>query len=265
MNILSEVSKLSNHPNDAKIKDLLKAETDDIAYLKEPTWKNIQDELFPSQIKNPRKRRVGRLVAILSMAVITAVIWAGLTTTTGKALIQNLKDMFVPEKDIELRIEGGKEETHVELETNESLRYVIYVDKSRYKLIEGEASDKIVPNPALDDQYPEVSMEIIQKEVEEVEVIQDIKRELDDLDMELTDEEKIDTPFAGTKISAIGKSYTNEHGKTGTQWDTPVHRYYVTTKRSGQVFIVKQIYFLEAAEGHGARFNAMLETFEVVQ
>lgn len=251
---------------DEKITNLLKKETEDITKLKEKTWENIEHELFPARMVQTRYKKKRRFVAIISMAAVIAIVWAGLTTTTGQALIQNLKDMFVEEKDVELHIEGKKEPTHVELEANENLRYVIYVDQSRYKLLEGETSDKIVTDPALDDHYPEVSMEITRKEETTTEeVIQAIKQEINDLDMEITGEEVVDTPLEATKISAIGKGYTNEFGKTGTQWDTPVHRYYVTDDEGGQLFVIKSVYFLEAAEGHGARFSSMLETFEIVR
>lgn len=256
---------MENKRLDKEIRDHLEKETEHVTKLKDKTWENIQGELFPSKTVKSRKRVGRRFAAIISMAAAIAIVWAGLTTTTGQALIQNLKDMFVEEKDVELDIEGQKESTHVELEANEELRYVIYVDQSRYKLVEGETSDKIITDPPLEDSYPEVSMEITRKEgTDKEEVIQAIKQEIADLDMDITAEEVVDTPLHATKISAIGKGYTNEHGKTGTQWDTPVHRYYVTDDESGQFFVIKSVYFLEAAEGHGARFHSMLESFEIV-
>src|SRR5699024_2630063 len=127
------------------------------------------------------------------------------------------------------------------------------VDTSRYKMIETSTSDKIIPIEPLDNKYPEVSMEIVQTETSSETALNNIKQELQELDMNITIEDGINKPLKATFISAIGKGYTNEFGKTGTQWDTPVYQYFVTEEQSGQVFIIKQQYFLEAAEGHGAR------------
>ena len=50
----------------------------------------------------------------------------------------------------------------------------------------------------------------------------------------------------------------------GTQWDDEVVNYYLVDNTQGGTFIIKQKYFLEAAEGHGARFYHMLEEFVIV-
>src|SRR5699024_10118804 len=123
----------------------------------------------------------------------------------------------------------------------------------------------VVPNQALGEEYPEVSMEIIREEGITVdEMIHKMKQELSDLNMEIRQEEIVDTPIEGTVIRAIGEGYINEHGKTGPQWDTPIYKYYVINEYHGQFFVIKQKYFLEAAEGHGVRLDAMLESFEIV-
>lgn len=249
---------------DQVIVDILTKETNEATKLKDETWEQINHQLFSNQVVkgNFRKKRLAQMVVIA--AIITIVI-VSFSTSKGQAIIQNLKDMFVEEKDYEVELEGQKEKTHVELEANEELRYIIYVDQSRYKLIDGEESDLILPSPELGDDYPDVFMEIRHiRDTSITEIIQDIKQELSKLNMEITGEEKVDLPIEATLISAIGEGYTNEAGKTGPQWDTPVRNYYITNDKEGQFFVITEVYFLEASEGHGARFSQMLETFEVV-
>ena len=50
----------------------------------------------------------------------------------------------------------------------------------------------------------------------------------------------------------------------GTTWDAEQVDVYLVDDRQGGVFILVSRYFLEAAEGHGARFSDMIATFEVV-
>ena len=90
-----------------------------------------------------------------------------------------------------------------------------------------------------------------------------MEQEISDEGLEIERNEEVTTPLAATAITALGEERT-EHGKFGHQWDTPVHQYYVTQGENGYVFVIKQTYFLEAAEGHGSRFDQMLETFQVV-
>src|SRR5690625_7859311 len=90
-----------------------------------------------------------------------------------------MKEMFVPHKTIELDIEGQKENTDVDLETNEDLRYAIYIDTSRYKMVKGPVTDEIVPNEALGDEFPDVSMKITPKETTTETAIENIKEEIE--------------------------------------------------------------------------------------
>ena len=53
-------------------------------------------------------------------------------------------------------------------------------------------------------------------------------------------------------------------GSNGLTWDAEQAEVYLVDDRQGGVFILVSRYFLEAAEGHGARFADMIGTFEVV-
>lgn len=252
--------------DDQEIKDQLVKETAEVAKLKEDTWKKIENELTKDAKKKlKRNRKLKLFIRMAAMVLGITIIWISLTTSPGLALIQNIKDMFAPEKDVEIHLEGELESTHVELEANEALRYIIYIDKERYKLIEGETRDQIVMVEELEDDFPEVVMEIIPTEGTLEAAISMLKEEIKNLDMEITREGKVDEPLDAYEIGAIGKDTEGENGVLGKHWDTPVHQYYITNNKAGHFFIIKEKYFLEAAEGHGARFYYMLETFEVVE
>ena len=52
--------------------------------------------------------------------------------------------------------------------------------------------------------------------------------------------------------------------RNGQEWDSPVEvRDYISDEQGG-CFRITSRYFLEAAEGHGARFAAMVDTFTVI-
>ncbi|MBP2076354.1 hypothetical protein [Oceanobacillus polygoni] len=259
---------------DKKIELLLQQQTEEATHLKKETWNKISDELFQNSSPSgrtarskPKKKRKGLVVVGLSTAAVITLLLFGTLTDQGQAMFQNLKEMFVDEKQEEIELEGQKEETNVQLETNEELRYIIYVDEERYKMVEGEESDRIELIEPLEDRYPDVYMEITRiEDTTTEEVVAAIKAEIErDEKMELRREERVTEPIEAEMVQGMGLEYTNDAGKTGHQWDTPIHRYYVTDEDEGQVFVIKQVYFLEAAEGHGARFHYMLESFKVVK
>ncbi|WP_339226372.1 hypothetical protein NSQ77_12650 [Oceanobacillus sp. FSL K6-2867] len=259
---------------DKKIELLLQQQTEEATHLKEETWNKISDELFHNSSasshtvrKKLNKKWRGLVVVGLSTAAVITILLFGTLTDQGQAMFRNLKEMFVEEKQEEIELEGQKEETNVQLETNEELRYIIYVDEERYKMVEGEESDRIELIEPLEDRYPDVYMEITRvDDTTTNEVVAAIKAEIEnDKEMELRREERVTEPIEAEMIQGMGLEYTNDAGKTGHQWDTPIHRYYVTDEDEGQVFVIKQVYFLEAAEGHGARFHYMLESFKVVK
>ena len=256
----------NNKHVDEKLKKALLKQTEIEPELKNQTWDNISQELFSSDPPRKMAKRRKKLIAGVAAAAFIMFLTIGLMTETGQAMIQNLRDLFLDEKEEEIEIEGQKEQSNVQLETNEELRYVIYLDDERYRMEEGDDRDRIVTKEPLDDMYPDVYMEIWREEETTTEaVLDELKEILGREGLEITEEARVEEPLEAEMIQGMGEEATNEHGNTGQQWDTPIHRYYVTDTEEEQVFIIKQAYFLEAAEGHGARFDYMLESFEVVK
>lgn len=82
---------------------------------------------------------------------------------------------------------------------------------------------------------------------------------------------------AASRHSELEEAYTNvseitqiDHpnglyisSSSGNTWDSPVCETYFIDSGQGGIFVISSQYFMEATEGHGTRFAAMVSTFEV--
>lgn len=192
------------------------------------------------------------------IAIAAAIfIFFMLQTKQDTAFISPIKNVFVPEKEITQSIEGQDETTEVTLHEGTNVEYIIYIDESRYKIEKGQEMDVITPSDSLPDQYPPVSLEITQIEDKKAEdVLQEFEANLKKEFPRLLPAEKVTEPVEGYLL----------HGIIDSEDPTSkvVHAYVISNGKNGS-FILQENYFLEAAEGHGARFYHMLESFEIVE
>lgn len=225
--------------------------------IKEEVWDGLEQQLFSEDkgaVKKLKKRN--RLIPIL-VAVAAAILLAfSLQTETGSAFIKGIKDMFVPEKEIIQNIEGQDEETDVNLNVGANSDYIIYIDEENYKMIQGEDADIITTKEPLPERYPEVSMEIRQFPNDlPADLVKKVEADLKKDFPELREIEEVTEPVEGYLL----------HGLNGQDWDAKVvHTYVISNGKEGS-FVITGKYFLEAAEGHGARFHHMLKSFEIVE
>lgn len=240
---------------DEQIKRELEQHTDtDVRDLKDDIWNEINKELFEGRREVvKRKKRWAPAVLIVAAALVLAFT---LQTEPGLALIKGVKDMFVPEKEIIQSIEGQDEPTEVHLNEGKGSEYIIYVDESRYKMSKGENSDVITTIEPLPEKYPEVSMEIKQYPSDKPEeLVKELEEKLKVDFPELRDVETVSDPVEGFWL----------HGLTESTWDGKVIDVYVISNGKDGSFVITERYFLEAAEGHGARFYHMLQSFEIIE
>lgn len=246
---------------DKRATDELHARTDkDLQVLKDQIWQELEQELFSedpikrSEVKKLKKKNYAiPLIITIAAGLLIAL---SLQTDTGSAFVKEIKEMFVPEKQIIQNIEGMDEETEVQLNEGNDSEYIIYVDETRYKLTNGENSDVITTINPLPENYPEVTMEIRQVADEKPDVlVNTIEAELKKDFLELREVEEVTEPVTGFNL----------HGATGNEADSKIVNAYVISNGQEGSFVITQYYFLEAAEGHGARFHRMLETFEIVK
>ena len=123
-------------------------------------------------------------------------------------------------------------------------------------LIRNPFPDIITTKEPLEEKYPEVSMEIKQiTDKSPEDMVSTLEKELKAEYTNVTETERVTEPIEGFKL----------HGISGSEWDSPVTNVYIVDNKNGGSFVIREKYFLEAAEGHGARFYAMLQQFEIVE
>lgn len=189
---------------------------------------------------------------------VAALLWAGgffAFVPTGQALVDQVRAWFAPEKTVVVELEGMSESATVELQ--EGPGYVIYFDENMYRMVYGEAADRIVPAQELGEMYPEVYMEIRSVSEAPEDVVQSIYNIIRNEPTVLAPRQ-VDDPVSAWELYAVG-------GTGGLAWDDPVVRYYVFSDGGEGSYVVQQQYFLEAEEGHGERFKMMLKEFYLLE
>lgn len=245
---------------DNKIKKALEHGTDNIVDQSEEVWQAIkaQTKYLPKGARrmNRRAKRRNRLSTIITTGTVAAAVLLTffLRTEPGKAAIDKIRELFEPQKNITQDLEGNKEETLVELE-HSKMGYVLYVDKDLYSVVNEDDVDRIVAKNQ-GEGLPEVFMEVTQITDKAPDVV------AADIDIELKAKYPIaenrglvTDPLKGTLIRAA----------SGGEWNDEVLVYYLIDNTKGGTFVIKQQYFVEAEEGHGARFYHMLKEFQIVE
>lgn len=258
---------MKNENFDQKIKDRLQEETNYHPSLKEDIWSKIDEELEKEEKKvvtipersrkKEKKNGWKKITTIASIAASLLIVLTLATTETGSAFISHVKDLFVPEKVVVDELEGMEEESNVSLQEGKS-GYVIYFDKEMYSMIQVEGKDRIIFNQELSDMYPEVYMEIDQLNESPEQLAEKTHQQLKLEYPNVLDIESVKAPIESIVVHAVG-------GTGGLEWNDPVVRYYFFSNEKGGSFVVKQQYFIEASEGHGARFDHMLKEFYIVE
>jgi len=243
-----------------KLKDRLREESRYDEKEKDEIWDRIEARLddepvVPSRAVRARNGGKGPVRFAFAVAVVFMAIGVFLAMPAGTAFMHELKTWFAPEKKVEVEVEGEKEKTDQQLHRNEEGRYAIYYDKERYKLVRQGGKDVITTKEPLPERYPEVSMTIEQmKDVAPEALIQQLSQELKGRFSEIKEIEKVSKPVEGYRVRALN----------GKEWNSEVVVLYAVGNGKQGSFAITERYFLEASEGHGARFSQMLKEFRVL-
>lgn len=242
---------------DKRIAEALHKMTDRAAYeMQDENWQRIRKgiEEMEQSSGSGRRSHWNRKVGIgVSAAVLVLVL--SISTRTGQAALEKIRQYFEPEKIVEYEVEGSREDVDSRLQQGE-IGYVVYYDQDRYKVVEDGKTDRIViRDPA--EGMPEVYMEISQdadKLPEElaVKLEAELRKDFSRVEAPINVSEPLEAVF----IHAING---------GTKADDPIVDYYLISNKKGGTFIIKMKYFLEAAEGHGSRFRSMLRDFTILE
>lgn len=225
---------------------------------KDQLWNSIQLRLHePSQthMRSSSSKKNKQRIALLVASLTAILIALGSFTETGHAIMNQIQKWFPSEKKVTQTLEGMEEKKVLQREEGSKSEYVLYVDPEYYQIIHGETEDIIQPKEPLPKEYPEVSMTITQqKDQSPEEVVKAISSKLK-TKYQVRSAEPVTEPVEGWRIYA----------SAGQKWNSPVVQVYITTNGQKGSFIITQKYFLEASEGHGARFYHMLKEFHVAQ
>ncbi len=153
---------------------------------------------------------------------------------------------------VTIEIEGMEETIYGLWHTGDG--YKILYDVDRFEYSDKDGSDAFIaenPDPAM---YPYVYLSINRLENKSA---SDYVKELTDilsengLESEITTDASIGN-YKGTIIRA----------RAGSEWNSIIRNYYII-ENGTSLYTMESQYFLEAAEGYGARIHAMLNTFEI--
>lgn len=244
------------------VKDILIKGTDSAVKHKDRVWENIKNQIETNRQGESamrgkmRSKKKNRAWSITKAASIAAVIIITIFSVTqpGQAAIGKLREMLAPQKKITENIEGMEEQKNVALQESK-MGYIIYIDEEIYVMKKEEGFDRIEPKNKAGN-LPEVFMEISQVEGKEpAEVIAEIESDLKTNYSHVSEINDVETPLNSKFVFA----------RTGVKWDDVLVRFYVVDNTKGGSFVIKQQFFIEAEEGHGARFSNMLREFKIVE
>lgn len=237
----------------------------------------------------PYGRQLAAVIALILMMTLF------LNTAPGAAAMEFVKEkvaslietLFPPKKmsiNMEgFEIEGDYVADGVEPETaGETPKpgFAIYYDENHYTMVKKGDVTYIRPcmtREAVLESYGD-SLSLLTEEEREREIAALMNPNTDDslppCEIEIT---HLDLPFEQAASQERGEleekweiqEYTNTdritfHMQNGYEWDSPVEqRCYISDEQDGCFRIISR-YFLEATEGHGTRFAAIVGTFRVL-
>lgn len=264
---------------------------------------NIPDEMLDEALNEKKIGSTAKKrVLIVSAAAACMLVLFMRFVPAGQVMaaqireqVERLLEELFPPKDLSLIVEGIKENISHEAYGEQPARaqeagFVIYVDKDSYEMtqeadchiIRGKRmiytrQDAIRDNAMLladlpeeekeqkiqeivqerqtfYDNFPTGEIRITQKQAVSVEdAAGEMKQELSEHDDDVSDIIVSELP-KGLYLRA----------EEGTAWDCEVKEVYFVDNGFGGVFIITASYIMEAAEGTGARFHSMIETFRVL-
>lgn len=154
-----------------------------------------------------------------------------------------------PTMEVVQSIEGEESTVLMELVEGSDALYSLYIDPSYYVFEMDDKEDILKPIENVPDGYPEVSLSFIHVPNQTPDSVKDDMQQEYRLPLE---EKNIQSPVNALSL----------HGTSGEDPDSEVVTLYMVEVDEGTLLITEK-YFLEAQEGHGARFEQMLDTLEV--
>lgn len=230
----------------------------------------------------PRRSGLGRLAAVA--AAVMVVLSLASFTPPGRALaaavgerVMGLIETVFPPREVTVAPEGetenpvhmphgdepsaapaDPESTEDPAEVDIVPGYVIYVDEEIYTTAETENRMEITPldPPAIlgDDREPVPACMLTVEHRPELAFDAAEEAVTEELSERCTDIAPVEGPEGEVRLS----------GQDGLAWDSLCVDVRIVDDGQGGVYVLTAQYFMEAAEGHGTRFAAMMDTFRLV-
>ncbi|MEL7571072.1 MAG: hypothetical protein AAGU14_11020 [Eubacteriaceae bacterium] len=238
-----------------KIKDSLMRGTNDCANQKDIVYQRLINNINTKGYYNMRRNRPLKKVLTAAAVFIAVLVIFFTVTPTGRVLAQNIIKYFAPEKQIENEVEGQRGFVNADLFINtvNKIGYAIYIDTELYTVEKTDDKD-IIKAKNIPDTYPSVQMEIFQvlsKTPDEL--INQYMSENQGKYKTVRNDGEVTYPIKSLKITLIKGSSSRD----------VYEKIFIVSNNDGGSFVIHQKLFVEAEEGHGARFDNMLKTFEV--
>ena len=171
--------------------------------------------------------------------------------------LTKLNASYPEEQDVPLEIEGTTEQVPMVRVVPGSFGYVFYADDARYEISFDETMTSVQARDQLGGDYPEVGFQV--KMIADKKPTEVASEQAALLEAEFPgatiEAEPVTEPVVGYKL----------HTRSGDEPSSEVRTVYILDKQHEEsTIVITQTVFLEAQEGHGARFHAMLKTFTVL-
>ncbi len=240
---------------DQKIKDALRRGTDDCALQKDLVYKKLINNINAKEYYNMKKNKPFKKVLTVAAVFVAVLIIFFTVTPTGRVLAQSIIKYFAPEKQIENEVEGqrGFVDADLYINTMNKMGYAIYIDTALYTAEKAGDAD-VIKAKNMPDGYPLVQMEITQiLDKTPAELLTQYISENEGEYKTVRNDGEVTYPIKSLKITLIKVSNSRDI----------YEKIFIVSNNDGGCFIIHQKLFVEAEEGHGARFDNMLKTFEV--
>ena len=240
---------------EAKIKDSLLCGTENSAKQKDIVYQRLIKDISLKGDYHMKNQRPFKRVLSVAAVFVTVLALFFTVTPTGRVMAQNIIKYFAPQQIIDNEIEGQNNDVNADLLTNTTnkIGYAIYIDTEIYT-VEKTGDADIIKAKNIPDTYPVVQMEISQVlDKTPDELLEQFMSENKGKYMTVRNDGEINIPVKGMQITLI----------KGIGSRDVYEKIYIVDNGDGGSFVIHQYLFVEAEEGHGARFDNMLKTFEI--
>lgn len=220
----------------------------------------VRAQAFRQKKQKKRSVRLKRGVLTFAAVLVTLSLLCGTAMAISddfREYVQETIAKILPLTTKHFVVEGIDEEREVSAVGDlscDNTGYAFYIDCENYELTEENGSFYLRPSMGTDNEdVPDCEVEIRHYEEPPEQLCSAVYRKMEDNWKSISNAEKSDAPecYFFTAIS-------------GTEWDSPIEKHYFFEDGAAGSYHITARYFMEASEGHGARFEQMISSFTLL-